>query len=230
MADNIEAKLNMSLDDLVKKDNKRHHKPLYQQRNTHQSARGNGNQQQSPAPGAHDGRPFHGQGGRAPYQQQPQQQWGGQQQQQWGGQQQQWGGSGGPQRRQMTQQQQQGAGGRSSVFARLGGPAQVEQQPMRGHYEQRGPPQRGQQQFPQQQAQQQQQQQPAAPPKPKVKVQCRLDAATGEVVISNNNVDIIKVCCSCALISHVSHGRTADQCSQHTSPVAWHVLHEACGY
>jgi hypothetical protein len=41
----------------------------------------------------------------------------------------------------------------------------------------------------------QQQQQPAVPPKPKVKVHCRLDAATGEVVISHNDVDIIKVRC-----------------------------------
>jgi hypothetical protein len=33
------------------------------------------------------------------------------------------------------------------------------------------------------------------PAKPKVKVQCRLDAATGEVVISHNDVEIIKVRC-----------------------------------
>ncbi|KAF6256550.1 hypothetical protein COO60DRAFT_1528627 [Scenedesmus sp. NREL 46B-D3] len=167
MADNIEAKLNMSLDDLVKKGRQNHKHPA-QQRDNHQAGSSHGKQQHGAAAAGHNGRPFRGEGSRASYQQ-PQQHRAIQQHQHWGQQQQQggqWGGRGGPQRRNM--QQQQGAGGRSSVFARLGGPAQAQQHPMQ-HNQQRGPPPR------------------------EIKVQCRLDAATGEVVISHNSSDIIKV-------------------------------------
>jgi hypothetical protein len=201
MAD-IEAKLNMSLEDLAKKEKRkempdRHHGPDRQRGGGRAGGRAGfgrrGNQQQQ-------------QWGNGPYHQQQHQQWSrgptmqGQQQhgadfqglmhnpeaaaalqhvrqEQWGPQQQQhWGPSGGT-----AGFGNNGHRQRPSVFARLGGVQQHD-----------GPRQK------QQPQQQQQQQRPAAPPRKAPKVQCRVDESSADVVISHSGHDIIKVgpaCC-----------------------------------
>lgn len=180
MADNIEQKLNMSLDELAKKERTDDRSSFKQRRggcNQHQGRNGAERRagQQRPSkqqqPAAFYPQPM-------PYGNQQFPNWGpdGPVQQGWmqGGmmplQQQAW----------QAVHDRQGGYARPSVFTRLSAPQQYPQ-----HRQQRaGPPGQRQQQQPAPQ-------QPAPPPKPDL--HCRLDKQTGMVIIQHSGTDIIQV-------------------------------------